>query len=95
MSDDYLNFRPIGKRQGRFHVAKPVRISSTTSRRPHVRAYLEYMYPDLAQTLDRRWEAARRTICRKYFLKGAENVDAPLFDFLVDREVWDVYCELA
>ncbi|KAF4432168.1 hypothetical protein FACUT_8434 [Fusarium acutatum] len=91
MSDDYLDFRPIGKREGRFHVAEPVNVSSTSSRRPHVRAYLEYMYPELGHTLDKRWETACRVICGTYYTKKAEKVHAPPFDFLVDREVWEEY----
>ncbi|KAF5547754.1 hypothetical protein FMEXI_5080 [Fusarium mexicanum] len=61
------------------------------SRRPHVRAYLKYMYPDLGPSLDKRWAAATLAVCRTYTSKGAENVHAPLFDFLVDRAVWDDY----
>ncbi|KAG5802236.1 hypothetical protein H9Q74_013102 [Fusarium xylarioides] len=91
MSDDYLDFRPIGKRQGRFHVAEPVNASSTASRRPHVRAYLEYMYPDLGHTLNREWEAANQEICRTYYFKDAKKVQAPVFDFLVDHEVWETF----
>ncbi|KAF5681716.1 hypothetical protein FCIRC_5442 [Fusarium circinatum] len=61
------------------------------SRRPHVRAYLKYMYPDLGPSLDKRWAAATLAVCRTHTSKGAENVHAPLFDFLVDRAVWDDY----
>ncbi|KAG5791600.1 hypothetical protein H9Q69_009359 [Fusarium xylarioides] len=91
MSDNYLDFRPIGKRQGRFHVSGPVNASSTASRHPHVRAYLEYMYPDLGHTLNRKWEAANREICRTYYYKDAKRVPAPVFDFLVDHEVWETF----
>ncbi|KAF5687924.1 hypothetical protein FDENT_5214 [Fusarium denticulatum] len=91
MSDDYLDFRPIGKRQGRFHLAEPVNASSTASRRPHVRAYLEYMYPDLGYTLAGKWESANREICRTYYFKNVNKVPAPVFDFLVDHDVWETF----
>ncbi|RBQ69710.1 hypothetical protein FVER14953_07624 [Fusarium verticillioides] len=91
MPDDYLDFCPIGKSHGRFRVAEPVNASSTASRRPHVRAYLEYMYPDLANTLDEKWKAASATICRSYHWKNAIKVQASVFDFLVDHEVWETF----
>ncbi|KAJ4166137.1 hypothetical protein NW765_007364 [Fusarium oxysporum] len=83
MSDDYLDFRPIGKRRGRFHVAESVNISLTASRRPHVRAYLEYMFPDLRHTLDKRCTTASRTVCHTYVAEGVEKIYAPLFPHLV------------
>ncbi|KAF5553411.1 hypothetical protein FNAPI_6775 [Fusarium napiforme] len=91
MPDDYLDICPIGKSQGRFHAAEPVNASSTASRRPHVRAYLEYMYPGLANTFDRRWKVASETICRSYHFKRVKKVQAPVFDFLVDHEVWETF----
>ncbi|KAF5708023.1 hypothetical protein FMUND_10796 [Fusarium mundagurra] len=61
------------------------------SRRPHVRAYLEYMYPDLGHTLDWRWKVANGKICLEYYFKHAKKVQAPVFDFLVDHEVWETF----
>ncbi|KAF5580053.1 uncharacterized protein FSUBG_13492 [Fusarium subglutinans] len=61
------------------------------SRRPHVRAYLEYIYPDLADTLDWKWRVASQEICQTYFFKNVEKVQAPVFDFLVDHEVWEMF----
>ncbi|KAF5979042.1 hypothetical protein FBULB1_5888 [Fusarium bulbicola] len=91
MPDDYLDFRPIGQRQGRLHVAEPVNVSSTASRRPHVRAYREYMCPSLASTLDNRWEVTSGVVCGTHAAKGIIKIQAPLFEFLVDREFWESY----
>ncbi|QGI67710.1 uncharacterized protein FFB20_05666 [Fusarium fujikuroi] len=49
------------------------------------------MFPDLGHTLDKRWAAASRDVCRANFAKGITKIQAPLFNFLVDREVWEDY----
>ncbi|KAF5631480.1 uncharacterized protein FTJAE_7883 [Fusarium tjaetaba] len=53
--------------------------------------YLDLSPIDWANTLDWRWETACRELCEEYHAKQTKKVQAPVFDFLVDREVWETF----
>jgi hypothetical protein len=91
----YKEYKSLGEGvTGRFPQAEePVNPAVVSSRRPHIKAFLTYMAPDVVDQHDKWWEEAAEFVAASYDEQGFKAVPTEIFDFRVDREAFEIFCE--